>query len=46
MKTVNDDTYDFFKEGGWAFLAEKDAAEDSDESSDGSVFRYVRLLLS
>lgn len=39
MKTVNDDTHDFFKEGGWSFLAADDAADDSDVSSDGSVFR-------
>lgn len=25
MKTVNDDPYEFFKEGGWGFLSEKDA---------------------
>lgn len=25
LKTVNDDPYEFFKEGGWSFLAEKDA---------------------
>jgi nucleosome binding factor SPN SPT16 subunit len=24
MKTVNDDPYDFFKEGGWSFLSEKE----------------------
>lgn len=24
LKTVNDDPYEFFKEGGWGFLAEKD----------------------
>ncbi|ORY88571.1 global transcriptional regulator, cell division control protein [Leucosporidium creatinivorum] len=39
MKTVNDDPYDFFKEGGWSFLAEKeDEANSSDESSEGSEF--------
>lgn len=24
MKTVNDDPLDFFKEGGWSFLGDKD----------------------
>ncbi|BGP11874.1 FACT complex subunit spt16 [Rhodotorula toruloides] len=39
MKTVNDDPYDFFKEGGWGFLTEKDNASDgSDESEEGSEF--------
>lgn len=37
MKTVNDDTAEFFKEGGWSFLeAESDASDD--ESEEGSVF--------
>lgn len=39
MKTVNEDAYDFFKEGGWGFLAEKDdEAGSSDDSSEGSEF--------
>jgi nucleosome binding factor SPN SPT16 subunit len=37
MKTVNDDTGEFFKEGGWSFLeAESDGSDD--ESEEGSVF--------
>jgi hypothetical protein len=24
MKTVNDDPYEFFREGGWSFLAARD----------------------
>jgi nucleosome binding factor SPN SPT16 subunit len=37
MKTVNDDSAEFFKEGGWSFLeAESDASDN--ESEEGSVF--------
>ncbi|BGP43975.1 FACT complex subunit spt16 [Rhodotorula kratochvilovae] len=39
MKTVNDDPYDFFKEGGWGFLMEaEDEAGSSDGSESGSEF--------
>ncbi|GAA5863770.1 hypothetical protein JCM8547_006060 [Rhodosporidiobolus lusitaniae] len=39
MKTVNDDPYDFFKEGGWSFLQEQeDEHRSSDESEEGSEF--------
>ncbi|GAA5917004.1 hypothetical protein JCM6882_001301 [Rhodosporidiobolus microsporus] len=39
MKTVNDDPYDFFKEGGWSFLQEKeDEHNSSGDSEDESEF--------
>lgn len=39
MKTVNDDPYDFFKEGGWSFLGEKeDENGSSDDDSEESEF--------
>ncbi|SCZ96389.1 BZ3500_MvSof-1268-A1-R1_Chr8-2g10162 [Microbotryum saponariae] len=39
MKTVNEDPYEFFKEGGWGFLSAKgDDEEDSDESEEESEF--------
>ncbi|GAA5820245.1 hypothetical protein JCM10212_000770 [Sporobolomyces blumeae] len=38
MKTVNDDPYDFFKEGGWSFLSEQEDAAGSSESEEGSEF--------
>ncbi|GAA5853260.1 hypothetical protein JCM9279_006278 [Rhodotorula babjevae] len=39
MKTVNDDPYEFFKEGGWGFLMEQeDEAGSSDGSESGSEF--------
>ncbi|GAA6022046.1 hypothetical protein JCM10207_001030 [Rhodosporidiobolus poonsookiae] len=39
MKTVNDDPYDFYKEGGWSFLSEKeDERGSSDDSEDASEF--------
>ncbi|GAA5828631.1 hypothetical protein JCM11251_000879 [Rhodosporidiobolus azoricus] len=39
MKTVNDDPYDFYKEGGWSFLQEKeDEQGSSGESEDESEF--------
>ncbi|GAA5943636.1 hypothetical protein JCM10213_008931 [Rhodosporidiobolus nylandii] len=39
MKTVNDDPYDFFKEGGWSFLqGNEDEPGSSDESEEGSEF--------
>lgn len=34
MKTVNDDPYDFFKEGGWGFLMEDEAVRPFPPSSD------------
>ena len=38
MKTINDDPYEFFANGGWDFLT--GAGDDSDDqsSSEGSVF--------
>ncbi|GAA5939274.1 hypothetical protein JCM3775_007175 [Rhodotorula graminis] len=39
MKTVNDDPYEFFKEGGWGFLMEQEGeAGSSDGSESGSEF--------
>lgn len=38
MKTVNDDTAEFFKEGGWAFLGTESDAENSDESESASEY--------
>ncbi|GAA5982684.1 hypothetical protein JCM11641_002335 [Rhodosporidiobolus odoratus] len=39
MKTVNDDPYDFFKEGGWSFLQDKeDERNSSDDDEDESEF--------
>ncbi|GAA5890025.1 hypothetical protein JCM5296_004746 [Sporobolomyces johnsonii] len=39
MKTVNDDPYEFFKEGGWSFLGEhEDENHSSAESEEGSEF--------
>ncbi|KAL1410609.1 FACT complex subunit spt16 [Vanrija albida] len=38
MKTINDDPYEFYKEGGWAFLTGGGDSDDEDESSEGSVF--------
>ncbi|BGP58600.1 hypothetical protein JCM8202_002361 [Rhodotorula sphaerocarpa] len=39
MKTVNDDPYEFFKEGGWTFLqGDDDEPGSSDESEEGSEF--------
>ncbi|POW03010.1 hypothetical protein PSHT_11849 [Puccinia striiformis] len=34
MKTVTDDPYEFFKEGGWSFLNSQDDEEDEDGNSD------------
>lgn len=38
MKTVNEDPYDFFVEGGWGFLQSGSDDEGSDESESGSEF--------
>ncbi|PWY99374.1 putative SPT16-general chromatin factor [Testicularia cyperi] len=38
MKTVNEDPYDFFVEGGWGFLQADSDDEGSDESESGSEF--------
>ncbi|KAM0747180.1 FACT complex component Spt16, partial [Meredithblackwellia eburnea MCA 4105] len=39
ISTIKEDPLDFFKEGGWSFLNEKDDDEaDSDESEEGSSF--------
>jgi nucleosome binding factor SPN SPT16 subunit len=40
MKTVNDNPYEFFKEGGWSFL-EADSDASSEESEKGSVFEVT-----
>lgn len=37
MKTVNDDPYGFYEEGGWTFLT-GGGEESESESSEGSVF--------
>ncbi|KAK4049693.1 FACT complex subunit spt16 [Microbotryomycetes sp. JL201] len=34
MKTVNEDPYEFFKEGGWGFLQDQEAESGSDDDSD------------
>lgn len=34
MKTVTDDPYEFFKEGGWSFLNSQSDGEDEDGNSD------------
>lgn len=38
MKTINDDPYEFYKEGGWEFLTGNGESDDEDESTEGSVF--------
>jgi nucleosome binding factor SPN SPT16 subunit len=40
MKTINDDPYEFFNEGGWGFLTGVDehGDEDASESSEESEF--------
>lgn len=38
MKTINDDPYEFYKEGGWDFLTGDGESDAEDESSEGSVF--------
>lgn len=38
MKTINEDPYEFYKEGGWEFLTGGDGSDSEDESSEGSVF--------
>lgn len=38
MKTVNDDPAEFFREGGWAFLATDSDAEESDASESASEY--------
>ncbi len=38
MKTVNEDPYDFFVEGGWGFLQADSDDEGSDASESGSEF--------
>lgn len=44
MKTVTDDPYEFFKDGGWDFLAnEAGGEEDSAESEPESDFDPVSL---
>lgn len=38
MKTVNDDPAEFFREGGWAFLAIDSDAEESEASESASEY--------
>ncbi|EPQ27210.1 uncharacterized protein PFL1_05133 [Pseudozyma flocculosa PF-1] len=38
MKTVNEDPYDFFAEGGWGFLQADSDNEDDSETESGSEF--------
>lgn len=38
MKTINEDPYEFYKEGGWDFLTGGGESDSEDESSEGSVF--------
>jgi nucleosome binding factor SPN SPT16 subunit len=38
MKTVNEDTYHFYEEGGWHFLTGGDDDSADESSTDGSVF--------
>lgn len=38
MKTVNDDPTEFFREGGWAFLATDSDAEETDASESASEY--------
>lgn len=38
MKTVNDDPVEFFRDGGWAFLATDSDAEMSDASESASEY--------
>lgn len=42
MKTVNDDPYEFFKEGGWGFLASNDAVRENFPF----FVHFARLLLT
>lgn len=39
MKTINEDPYAFYKEGGWEFLTGDGNSDSEDESSEGSVFQ-------
>jgi len=41
MKTINDDPYEFFQQGGWTFLG--GAAAGSDAVSSFSVFIHIRI---
>lgn len=38
MKTINDDPYEFFANGGWDFLTGGGEDSDDQSSSEGSVF--------
>ena len=38
MKTINDDPYGFFEEGGWSFLQAEDSDEEGSQSESGSEF--------
>lgn len=38
MKTINEDPYAFYQEGGWEFLTGDGNSDSEDESSEGSVF--------
>ncbi|KAL8869048.1 MAG: hypothetical protein Q9174_004562 [Haloplaca sp. 1 TL-2023] len=38
MKTINADPHDFFKEGGWSFLAAESDVEEDDDEEEESAF--------
>lgn len=47
MKTVTEDPYEFYKEGGWDFLQSGEGGgngSDDDESEAESAFDPVRLI--
>lgn len=48
MKTVTDDPYEFFREGGWDFLTQEGGAGtdgEDEESSAESAFNPVSRML-
>ncbi|CAO1625988.1 unnamed protein product [Sympodiomycopsis kandeliae] len=38
LRTIQDDPYEFFNNGGWSFLQSSDGDSDSDESESGSAY--------
>lgn len=45
MKTVQEDPYEFYKEGGWSFLQTEGNSSDSDETSEAeSAFDPVSAV--
>lgn len=38
LRTIQDDPYEFFVNGGWSFLQSSDGDSDSDESESGSAY--------